>query len=420
MASLPKHIAKALYNNATSLGDNPALPPEEEEKFLIALLAKKYTDMTENLEIVDLDNFKSRLSKLLTKCMKIEKNHRNELEKLCLKVVFDTLDIPDDCIDFSAKLVDSVDTSDERMKPEATDDFSFEDISDMKKLTKEVYKRRVMNSLVMGAAMYYAFNPETYLSETFRISPELPLLYQKIIQYNAILLYMEKDSLSGSTGNVDGGKVNVYMNGPDVKVRIKSEGLIFPVLLMETFKGVFELSISHGLPEERKRAEYIMKKADFKLCENWDARIGLPLWERIADLCYDDFDPSFLLMNISKMDVDEFNDSMQEIFKKTKKGERIINDICDDIEYNKEKDDFDDYITDRNNSIRMDDVYFTEAELDEQTTTPTATSNSSASTSSNSGTTGTTKLNQVSLPTKSEFPSGGTDALVKAQTSGGI
>ena len=188
---------------------------------------------------------------------------------------------------------------------------------------------------------------------------------------------MENDSLYGSGGNVDGGKVNVYMNGPDVKVRIKSEGVIFPVLLMEAFKGVFELVISHGLPEKRDRAEYIMKKADFKLCENWDARIGLPLWERVVDSCREDFDPCFMLMSISKMSVDEFNESMQEVFKKTRKGERIINDICDDIEYNKEKDDFDDYMTSKNDGIELDDGYFTESELDEQTTTPTAASTSS-------------------------------------------
>ena len=35
---LPKHIIKSILSNKTSLGDHPALPPDEEEKFLLYLL----------------------------------------------------------------------------------------------------------------------------------------------------------------------------------------------------------------------------------------------------------------------------------------------------------------------------------------------------------------------------------------------
>ena len=38
MAILPKHIIKAVMSNDTSLGEHPAFPPEDEEKFIIKVL----------------------------------------------------------------------------------------------------------------------------------------------------------------------------------------------------------------------------------------------------------------------------------------------------------------------------------------------------------------------------------------------
>ena len=70
-------------------------------------------------------------------------------------------------------------------------------------------------------------------------------------------------------------------------------------------------------------------------------------------------------MEISEMECDDFNKTLQEIFARTKKGKRILTDILEQITYNKERDDFDDYIKDRNNSeVQLnDDDCFTAEEL---------------------------------------------------------
>ena len=139
----------------------------------------------------------------------------------------------------------------------------------------------------------------------------------------------------------------------------------------EVFKGLLELAISHGLPKNSDKAKYVMGKADFKLAEMWDLRLGYSLWNLIEhelENCgYDILEVgiNFFLMSLAEMDCETFNKSLQEIFAKTKKGKEILSSICDKIMYSKEKDEFDDYIQTKNDEtiVINDDEYFTPEEL---------------------------------------------------------
>ena len=103
----------------------------------------------------------------------------------------------------------------------------------------------------------------------------------------------------------------------------------------------------------------------------WDMRIGFALWKLIEKECEDcgvnllEIGVNFFLMHIAQMDCDEFNTTLREIFARTKKGKAIISEIAEEISYNKDKDDFDDYIKAKNDSTVQinDDEYFTPEEL---------------------------------------------------------
>lgn len=90
------------------------------------------------------------------------------------------------------KLVDNIDVKDERLVPEKTVNYTFDDIDDMNQLTDEVYKRRMLDSLVSGASIVYSEKMKYYLQGLFEINDELPSLYKKIFELNGILLYLEK------------------------------------------------------------------------------------------------------------------------------------------------------------------------------------------------------------------------------------
>jgi hypothetical protein len=366
MIELPKHIINSINKNETSIGEHPSLPPDDENKFLLKVIKDTFYKLSDG--VTGINELKETLPSLVTMCHKNESNSISSLEELCLKVVNDLMPIPDDTIDIDACIVNNIDVKQQRMVPEDTVDFSFDSISDMNYLTDEVYKRRMLNSLIYGASMYYSNNVELYLSDLYKINPELPLLYTKILKYNNILLYTEKDNIKDS--NTEAGVVDVYIEGKTNSVKIESKGIIFPILLCETIKGLLELAISYGLPKERDKADYVIKKSDFKYAENWDMRIGLPLWMRIVKLSdaigmnMNKIGINFFFMQLSMFESNDFNSFLQEVFAGTKRGAKMLYELMSDITIQKEKDEFIDYVNMNNDTYQINDNdYFNADEL---------------------------------------------------------
>lgn len=368
--SLPKNILDIINSNKTSLGDNPALPPDLEEKFLVRAVDKYYQHLSKYIETSELDNLTYCLSQLMTKCKNIENNNSQALEKLCSDIVNDIFNIPNNTLVLDMKLVDKIDARQERLVPEDTEGFSFDSIEDINKLTDEIYKRRMLNVLIVGAAMYYTEQINSYARSLSKIDDKLAKLYNKILKINDYLLFHTKQSLSNK--RKDGGNVDVYISNETTPVRIESKGILFPILLEETIKGILELSIAHGLPNERNKAEFVTNKADFKLAELWDQRLGLPLWKEILSVMNEinedplDIGLNFFFMELSQLEPKQFNSAMQEIFAKTKIGKKILQKVSYNIYHQRELDDFNDYMSSQqkdNMGNQLNDDDFTPDEL---------------------------------------------------------
>lgn len=347
--NLPKNILDIILSNKTSLGDNPALPPDLEDNFLVFLVDKYYEELLTHFDSIDIQELTDDLSSTMTECKNIENNNKEALEKLCSDIVNEIFNIPNDTLMIDMKLVDKVDTKQERLVPESSEGFSFDSIEDINNLTDEIYKRRLLNVLIMGASMYYSEHTEAYAHNLYKIDDRLKKLYDKIMCINDLLLFHTKQSLSNK--QKDGGNVDVYISDELTPVRIESKGILFPILLEETIKGMLELSIAHGLPNERYKAEFITNKTDFKLAELWDQRLGIPLWTRIIKTMDEvNEDPleiglNFFFMEISQLSPKQFNTAMQEIFANTKSGKHIVKEISNKIHHQKEMDDFNDYMS---------------------------------------------------------------------------
>lgn len=366
---LPNSIISALRKGETSLGEHPAFPPEEEEKFIVYLVSEVFDNASSSCENCNIESMRSELSKMLSKAMSLEQTCKETLEHLCEKVINSFFDIPDDTVEINVFLVDKIDTKSERLVPEKTKDFTFDSISDMEYLTDEIYKRRFVNALVAGAAMFYANKLQSYVSELFEINPELPALYKKILDYNTILLYA--DYKEESSTQTDGGNVTVTLKGQDIQPSIEAKALLFPILVSETIKGILELAALQGLPNDRKKAMYVISKADFKLAEVWDMRLGYALWtlieKRLKDIEVDikELGINLFLMELSKLKSEDFNEMMREVLCGTRTGKEMLEDMCDEIQHNKDKDEFDNYINANNSKVNTfgDDDYFTSDEL---------------------------------------------------------
>ena len=65
------------------------------------------------------------------------------------------------------------------------------------------------------------------------------------------------------TGDLLTSDVEVSLGNDETKSKIESQGVILPILLMETIKGFMELFISHGLPKNVNDAITVIGRSDF-------------------------------------------------------------------------------------------------------------------------------------------------------------
>lgn len=367
---LPQFLFKLVKTHTTSLGDNEAFPTSDEYPFDYVLLKNRYNEVCDAIddigfESLDEDYLMSELSSLVTKCKELEAPVRDALERVCENAVNKLFAIPEESINMSFKLVDRIKfKSPIRMRPESNDGlkYTFKDIADIDLSNKAIGKRRFINALIQGASYLYANVEGLYIDDIDRINPELPRLYRRIRIINDFLLFTKKEEMSDEKP-MQGSYVETHLGIDDAKTTIKAQGIIFPLLLHEAIKGLFELFSAHGLPQNREKAQYIIKKADFVLAEPWDLRLGVGLWRMIFGGVEDTNMIPYMFTSFVKIPTDEFNLSVKEILSNTEKGNEIINALMADAEYDNGYQQF----TNRINAKNLDkslikDSYFTGAE----------------------------------------------------------
>ena len=340
MDTLPDDIVNAIFSKETSLGENPAIPHTFDNNFIEKCAKKRFEESKEVLkkigEINDVDgtDIETVLNQLILKCQELERPIRDELEKACANFVIKFFGVPDDYVQLELLLTDKVDADSETIKldpiPE-NDDIEYEDIKQIDELKGMVFKRRMLDALSMGAGMQVSDNALSYMNEISGVKPNLIDLYEKILGLNNYLLFTKNDLGLDDKHKMQLGTVEVFLGHQDEKVKIKSQGVIFPILLSETIRGFMELFASHGLPTNRGEAEMVLGRADYLKAEPWDMRVGPVLWTIISDSFEDvssDLLP-YLYKNIAKLSIKHFNILMNELLLKTKKGKRMLGKIVE-------------------------------------------------------------------------------------------
>ncbi len=367
---LPQFLFKLVKTHTTSLGDNEAFPTSDEYPFDYILLKERYNEVCDaiddiGLESLDEDYLMSELSSLVTKCKELETPVRDALEKICENAINKLFAIPEESINMTFKLVDRVKfKSPIRMRPESNGSlkYNFKDISDIELSNKAIGKRRFIDALIQGASYIYANIEGLYIDDIDRINPELPRLYRKIRIINDFLLFTKKEEMSDDKP-MQGSYVETHLGIDDAKTTIKAQGIIFPLLFHEAIKGLFELFSAHGLPQDREKAQYIIRKADFVLAEPWDLRLGVGLWRMIFGGVEDTNMIPYMFTSFVKIPTDEFNLSVKEILSNTEKGNEIINTLMTNAEYDNGYQQFTNRINARNvDKSLIQDSYFTGAE----------------------------------------------------------
>ena len=368
---LPKFLFQYVVKHQTSLGNNLAFPPEDDYPFDYKLLKQRLSDVDKETkemfgEDIDVEKAQDLLSKYLVKCQKIEEPIKEQLVTICENTINKLFAIPKETIELKCQLIQKIQPNRPfRILPEEADkrDFVFSDLNEMSDVNKVVLKRRFINALVQGASYRLSQLIDLYINDFAKLNLELPHLYKKIITLNDYLLFNKKEKISDKYPK-QGAIVEVELGREGEKTIINSQGTNFIFLLTETIRGFFELFASHGLPEDNSKAMYIISQSDFLLAEPWDLRMGVPLWDILFGNIEETKLMPYVFTKICEMPVDEFNEQLQEILAKTKKGEEFMNEIIKKSEKEYEMMNIHTFIQDKNdNETLINDSYFTADEL---------------------------------------------------------
>lgn len=314
------------------------------------------------------DEIFSKLSKLITRCQKLEEPIREKLEKICCNTVVETFGIPEGAVNLSCSLTyDIPSTKSFHIKPDTDEDAEYNSVDDIEHSDAEINKRKIINAISCGAAKSMAEQSrQLWMNEIFELNEELPHLYSEIMKINDYLIFTNDIKVEDNAHN-QGGFVEVKLSREDEISSIEATGIIFPILLQEAMRGVVDMLSTYGFPDDISFAEKIANVADALENDPWNMRFGPAMWNRIVSAVpkfQTEKFPYFYKMLV-EMDTELFAKTMKELFAGTKVGKEEIEKIYSQSKYEDEYNQFTNDLALRRGRDIIDDDYFTEEELEQ-------------------------------------------------------
>jgi hypothetical protein len=295
----------------------------------------------------------------------IENRHKDELEKLAVKISLDETEVPEDWYKIEPYLNrEPIDVSNFRYKPEEEEDddeekeekpqipsFEIEDLTDEEILELEKHKRNIINAIIQGSAKkgHYLFQKPEVKRELDRIDPRLYDAYLGIMAINDFLYFSMEQMIEAmsQTGQGVAGKVELDSNDEDEggeegeetpDTVIRAFGLIFPILCHEVIKGLEEAAGRHGLPQDPELSQKVMGQTDILSNEPMQLRIGPEIVEKLRMALPDDmFDESnkglinWFKVELYRLEAKEFlmliGDVISEDESKNKKATKVFEEL---------------------------------------------------------------------------------------------
>lgn len=347
---LHPNLVKQLKERSTSLGAHPAFPEDDEMNFEERLMSERFDKVIKNYkrhhgeEQILFDEIVEKQRACLKKIIELEKPHKKDLIELAKRLVMEDFDITEEDLIIEATL--TTDMTLKKTKPmrmQAENTVEFDDHEQYSNANKEVYKRRMLNALIQGSAKKTNHMFHLVDEELTNKNPLLPNLYSKFMT-GADYMYMVNDD---TAPKAIGGLVEVQFPEKEGEVpRIIAEAVTFPVLVHEIVKGVMEVLSYHGLPKDRKIAEFVMERADFQDAENWDMRLGPPIWERFLNcIPAEDYNlKHHVYTELASLPAQEFHECFREVLLGSRKGKAMINEFLVEIKDELRDDEFDNVV----------------------------------------------------------------------------
>ena len=343
-------IERKITGKETPYHGFPAIPDMDRD-FIELISSKRFKDSVEKVRMAmgdtrtiqggnPLMQLMMTVGQAMQKLVMIQIQNKEQLENLAIELVKNELGIPEGAMQFKAELVTKPMGAAEGMQeePEMPSEEEVEEfMGDMETFNLERSKRRFINSLIQGAAFKGGHMFNLVRNEINEINPQLMNLYaitQSLMEH-AYWIFPDMEGMAGGGGGQMGqSEVDEETSPPTVSAK----AVTFPLLVHELVKGVYEIFGTHGLPDDPRQQDMILKAEDTLPSEIWDSRLGPIFWEKFVDTYpMDLFDEDkkhiqhYLFMRFSALSADEFMRVAKMILKGDPRGQQFIQRMVDDI-----------------------------------------------------------------------------------------
>lgn len=266
-----------------------------------------------------------------------EARHKRELEQLAIKLVSEEYGVPQDAVDFEAKITGHPQLGGEEIRKTGLKMRKGDKRPPQGKTAEElkpnVTKRRLMNAMMHGAARKGQNLFHMASDELRRINPSLSQDYSKLMAGNDFMYWALSDDTIAqeSESGTHAGQVRVDLSGP--KPKIIAQGMTFPFLLHELTKGVLELISLHGLDVDKETRDYVLDKTDNLESEPMDIRLGVKIWEKLLETMDVDALPykAQIFTRMSELSPSEFNNIVNGLLNDSEQAKEKVREIVYDV-----------------------------------------------------------------------------------------
>ena len=311
----------------------------------------------------------SNMQQLAMQIMRLEQGNEDLLEQLAYDVVYETfpyLESNQDVIEIDAKIVPQAQVK-EALQPNSPNEEDVEEMDEEEEdqmigdIEADLKKRRLINAVTQGASTFSKSAPYVQKEYIDIIGGEGTTdKYRDLMQAALDMIdYMVGSGMSQqmSKSNLEDSSVgaeSVFYDFEKEKWIIKARAVVFPVLILEIVKGMYEIIGLFGF-NDLERGEKVVAKTDKIANEPEDIAYGQLIAKNLQDIINklesnvtpeerDDF-----LQDIYKLDNDDFIKLMTNVINNRVSSEQMnmLKGIFSQMRSDKSADAADDVLTER-------------------------------------------------------------------------
>ena len=358
-------IERQINQRETPYAENPMLPQDGDRDFIEMITSQRFKDSVDKVRrfLGDTTSIQGNNPMMglmnsvmgsLRQIKQVEVQNKEYLENLAVDLVKKELGIPEGQLQFEVELVSGPMGASEGMQtqPEQPDEEEVEEafkegeehqeeiedfMDSMEKFNLEKAKRRMINSLVQGAAFKGGHMYTLVSDEINRLSPNLLNLYgvtQSLMEH-LYWLYPDMENMAGGGGGQMGQSESDPETDPPT---IKAKAFTFPLLVHEIVKGIYSLYGDQGLPNDPVQRSMVVGAEDTLPSEIWDSRLGPIFWgkfrESWPDKLYEEDQrhlQQYLFMKLSQLEAKDFIVLAKAIMADKPEAKEVINRMVTEI-----------------------------------------------------------------------------------------